>query len=525
MFHTLPWSIFSLPSRVLAMIAFVSGAIGALALPPFNILPLMLFPLSAFALLLIFEVSFSTFVWRAFLIGVGYFVAGLWWLGAAFLVEPDQFAWALPLGVLGLPTALAVFPLAGMMIARLILRMTRSPWLALIIGLGLSEWLRGFLFTGFPWNSFGIAFASHLPLMQTASLVGQSGLDLLAIAIFSSPAFLVVARRKREVMFSLILLISMFAFGEIRLMHTNQDYVPNVRLRIMQPDIPLDAKFSGDNAAEIMQSYLTLSTKGSYPRQDGMAEITHLIWPETAFPFLVAESTEARAQIASILPNGASLITGAVRRERDSLGQSRFYNSIMVIDHKGAVLAHADKVHLVPFGEYLPFADWLEKLGLKQFVSTPGGFHAGARRILLSAPNLPLFSPLVCYEAIFSGAVLTAGDIRPEFLLNVTNDGWFGVTPGPAQHFALARLRAVEEGLPLVRAANNGISAVVDPYGRILTQLGLGEKGTRDSFLPRSIPSPFFARFHFFGLLLILMLVCVAAVQKLTQRQLTRNLN
>lgn len=494
MFHTLPWSIFSLPPRVVTGLAFLSGAIGALALPPFALWPMMVFPLSAFALLLLFEISFSTFALRAFLIGFGYFVAGLWWLGVAFLVEPDQFAWALPLGVLGLPAVLALFPLVGMIIARILSRAKLSPWLALIIGLGLSEWLRGFLFTGFPWNSFGIAFASHLPLMQTASLVGQHGLDLLAIAIFSSLAFLFATRRKREVIVSFVALIAMFTFGEMRLIEAGDARVPDVRLRIMQPDVPLDDKFSGENAAEIMQTYLTLSTKGSYPDASGMAGITHLIWPETSFPFLIDEAPEARAQIASILPEGGALITGAVRRERDANAKSKFFNSILVIDHHGAVLSHADKVHLVPFGEYLPLADLLEKLGIRQFVNTPGGFIAGARRVMLTAPNLPLFSPLVCYEAIFSGEVVPEGETRPTFLLNVTNDGWFGITPGPSQHFALARLRAVEEGLPLVRAANNGISAIVDPYGRILAELGLGEKGVLDSDLPKPIEPTVFTR-------------------------------
>lgn len=494
MSHTLPWSNLTLSPRVLAMASCVSGAMGALALPPFGIWPAMAFPLSAFALLLIFENRISVFALRAFLIGFGYFVAGLWWLGVAFLIEPDQFAWALPLGVVGLPAALALFPLIGMLIAYALVRLRWSPWLALIIGLGFAEWLRGFLFTGFPWNSFGIAFASDLRLMQSASLVGQSGLNLIAIVIFSSLAFFIAERRKREIVISIVLLVGMYAFGEARLRSATDERVPDVRLRIMQPDVPLDDKFSGDNAAEIMQTYLTLSTKGSYPARDGIRGITHLIWPETAFPFLIDEAPEARAQIASILPEGGALITGAVRRERDAAGKSRFFNSVLVIDNKGAVLSRADKVHLVPFGEYLPLADLLETLGIRQFVNTPGGFQAGVRRMMLSAPNLPLFSPLVCYEAIFSGEVVPDGSVRPAFLLNVTNDGWFGMTPGPSQHFALARLRAIEEGLPLVRAANTGISAVIDPYGRIIAELGLGEKGALDSDLPKPVAPPVFVR-------------------------------
>lgn len=521
-FHTLPWSGFLRQPIMLALLAFVSGALGAFALPPFGIWPFMACPLSAFAFVLIGSSPMSQFILRAFLIGFGYFIAGLWWLGVAFFVEPDQFAWALPLGVLGLPAVLALFPFAGMLAARLLLRFNFPIWPALIAGLGIAEILRGFLFSGFPWNSFGIALATHLHLMQAASLVGQNGFDLLAIAVFSSPAIFLATRRKREMTISAIILFAMFVFGEMRLMSAGNERVPDIRLRIMQPDIPLDDKFSGENAAEIMLSYLTLSTRGSYPSPEGMDRVTHLIWPETAFPFLIDEAPEARAQIATILPDHGALITGAVRRERDANGKSKFFNSVMVIDNKGAVLAHADKVHLVPFGEYLPFADFLETVGIRQFVSAPGGFQAGVQRVMLNAPGLPLFGPLICYEAIFSGSVLPETSSRPEFLLNVTNDGWFGITPGPSQHFALARLRAVEEGLPLVRAANTGISAVIDPYGRIIAEMGLGEKGVLDSDLPKPIKPPVFVEFRHAGWILILILVSLAGTLKVPLRQLTK---
>ncbi len=504
------------------LVSFVCGATGALALPPFNIWPAMAVPLSAFAVWLMHAVSVKRFALHVFLIGLGYFIAGLWWLGVAFLVEPDQFAWALPLGVVGLPAILALFPLAGMLLARRLARGLLSPWLALIIGLGVAEWLRGFLFTGFPWNSFGMAFASDARLMQIASLVGQTGLDLIVIAVGSSSAFFVMSRRLHQIVIPAGIMIALFAFGEVRLMTAETKDVPHVRLRIMQPDVPLDDKFSSETAAEIMNSYLTLSTKGSYPSADGMAGITHLVWPETAFPFLVDESPDARAQIAAILPVGGALITGAVRRERDASGQSRFFNSVLVLDQKAAIAGRADKVHLVPFGEYLPLASLLEKWGIRQFVNAPGGFNAGPQRLMLNAPNLPLFVPLVCYEVIFSGEVLAKGADRPAFLLNVTNDGWFGLTPGPAQHFALARLRTIEEGLPLVRAANNGISAVVDPYGRIRTMLALGERGVIDSNLPQAIDRPFFSKFQHLGWLLILIAASAQIALKLPLRQLTR---
>ena len=172
---------------------------------------------------------------------------------------------------------------------------------------------------------------------------------------------------------------------------------------------------------------------------------------------------------------------------------TRAYNSIYVIDHDGSVLSVYDKLHLVPFGEYLPFQDWMERLGFVQLTKVQGGFIPGTRRRTLQIPNAPRALPLICYEAIFPGSV-AARDERPGWIVNLTNDGWFGISTGPYQHLQQARLRAIEEGLPLVRAANTGISAVIDPLGRIVARLGLGIEGVLDSSLPAAISPTVYAR-------------------------------
>jgi apolipoprotein N-acyltransferase len=225
-----------------------------------------------------------------------------------------------------------------------------------------------------------------------------------------------------------------------------------------------------------------------------MAGITHLVWPESSFPFLLAREPAALAQISGLLDRKAVLITGAVRASERLPGETgrRFYNAIQVVAADGTVVDSADKTHLVPFGEYLPMSDLLTTLGLRQFVQAPGGFDAGTHRKLLSVPGLPPAAALVCYEAIFPGDVLPEG-ARPGLMINVTNDAWFGVTPGPHQHFAQARLRTIEEGLPLVRGANTGISAVVDPFGRVIAALPLGVEGVLDSALPEALPATIFA--------------------------------
>jgi apolipoprotein N-acyltransferase len=254
-------------------------------------------------------------------------------------------------------------------------------------------------------------------------------------------------------------------------------------------------KFNYAAKAEVMQKYLTLSDRASGPQSTGVRDASILIWPESAFPFFLTREADAMAEIAGLLPQGTVLITGSVRAPDLPPGTriTRAYNSVYVIDHEGSVLSVYDKLHLVPFGEYLPFQDWMEKLGIVQLTKVTGGFIPGQQRRPLEIPHAPRALPLICYEAIFPGNV-AARDDRPGWIVNLTNDGWFGFSTGPYQHLQQARLRAIEEGLPMVRAANTGISAVIDPVGRIVAQLGLGIEGVLDSGLPAAMAPTVYAR-------------------------------
>lgn len=497
-----------------AAVAFVSGAAGALALPPVGFFPAMIAPMTIGVWLIdgcgdgagnaiaARGARLRSAAVAGWFVGFGYFVAGLHWLGAAFLVEPDRFAWALPLGVFGLPAALALFTGIGFAVAAALWRPGWRRLLAFGFGLGLAEMLRGMLFTGFPWNAFGMALGQWPVLAQVACAIGLYGLTILTIVMAASPATLADPGPRRAAMApgatALALLAAIAGFGALRLAAARTEPTPNVRLRIMQPNLPQDAKFRPAAGADILRSYLELSDRSTSPATAGIASATHLIWPESPFPFALNREPQALATIASALAGKTVLLTGAIRLEDGPRGASKAYNSLMVIDSSGKILGAYDKVHLVPFGEYLPGGWLLRALGLRQFVALPGGFDAGALRRPLSAPGLPSFQPLICYEAIFPAEVTpdTGGGPaaeRPAFLLNITNDGWFGVTSGPYQHLAQARLRAIEEGLPLIRAANTGISAVIDPYGRTVKSLPLAKAGVLDSELPKPIPPTFFA--------------------------------
>jgi apolipoprotein N-acyltransferase len=315
------------------------------------------------------------------------------------------------------------------------------------------------------------------------------------------------------------MLVAIAIYGTVRLATTPTTYVDGVRLRIMQPNVPQDEKFSYANKAPVMQRYLALSDRATGPNSAGVASATLLIWPESAFPFFLTREPDALAQIAALLHGGPVLITGAARAA-DLAPVTRdlhAYNSVYVIDRDGSILSVYDKVHLVPFGEYLPFQRLLERLGLRQLTRLQGGFLAGDRRRLLAPPHAPKMLPLICYEIIFPNDVLPEGE-RPGWMLNLTNDAWFGESAGPYQHFQQARVRAIEEGLPLVRAANTGISAVVDPVGRIIHSLALGSEGVFDSALPQAIGQTVYGRWGDIPLaLLIATILLIAAVRRMQQ--------
>ena len=504
-----------------ANIAFVAGAASALAMPPINAWPVLF-------------VTFPILVWLAdgstagrwsgaitaavagWCFGFGYFLAGLYWIAYAFLVDAKTFGWLLPVAVAGLPAYLALYTGLGLAIARLIWVRGPERILALAAAITAAEWLRGRLLSGFPWNTFGYALTEPLVLAQSVSLTGIWTLTFLCVAICASPA--VIADDKtdtrhpyRPLVFGLIVLAGLAAYGTARLWLHPTEYVNGIRLRIMQPNLQQDDKFNYSAKADVMSRYLRLSDHATSPGSNGIRDVTHLIWPEAAFPFFLTREPDALAQIAGLIRPSTVLITGAVRAASDANPRDqRAYNSIYVIDPNGSIRGIYDKVHLVPFGEYLPFQRVLERLGLMQLTKVIGGFLSGDRRRPMDILGAPKMLPLVCYEAIFPGAAVLPGE-RPGWMVNVTNDGWFGISSGPYQHFQQARVLAIAEGLPLVRAANTGISAVVDPVGRIINSLPLGIEGVLDARLPAAIEPTLYVKYgnYLLGSALLLSLLVV----------------
>lgn len=518
-----------------AGLALAAGALSALAQPPYDLFPILFLTLPALVLLLDRVDAAATGrgrLARAALVGwcfgFGYFLAGLWWIGAAFLVEAEKFAWLMPFAVAGLPAGLALFTALAAALAMALWGPGVWRILALALGFTVAEWLRGTVLTGFPWNGFGYALTGSLTLAQGAGLVGVYGLVPVAVFVGASPAALLGPGGRirwrpglAATAAGAALLAGLWAFGSDRLAVTGRaGEVPGARLRLVQPAVDQRDKWKPENRAAIFARYLELS-RGSGAEGDRIDAGTLVLWPESALPFYYQSAPDARAAVAELLPDGAGLVTGALRyelRKTDST-DADVYNSVLLIGDDGEVEASYDKVRLVPFGEFMPFQDVLEAWGLRQLTELKGGFAAGSEHVALTPKIAPPFAPLICYEVIFPG-IMQSVEPDPAWILNVTNDAWFGDTAGPHQHLRQAQLRAVETGLPVIRVANTGISAVIGPGGEIRAMAALDRTAVIVAALPKPVQPAVAHQYR--GLLLAVILAGMAIVL-LARRLRARN--
>ena len=336
-------------------------------------------------------------------------------------------------------------------------------------------------------------------------------MSLIAPIIFALPVFLFSEQPFRKIGYglaalSVLLFSAQLGYGVYRLSLPAPRAEKPLTVRIIQPNIPQAEKWKLENRSWIFNRLLALTTLDS--SASSVEKVDLFVWPETAIPFYLIDQPAALAAIAQALPDDATLMTGAVRREMGFTNSEQVYNSIYQISGDGTIMTSYDKIHLVPFGEYVPLQGWLKRIGLQHLAEQISGFSSGTKRKLLGDDNLGKILPLICYEIAFPREILSypAG---ADTIVNITNDAWFGKTIGPRQHLYIARMRAVETGLPVIRAANTGISAVIDPYGRVVKQLALETDGIIQETVPGKLKRTFFSRFGE-GIFLFLWLFCSA---------------
>lgn len=491
------------------MTALLAGAAVAAALPPVYFLPALI----GFGVLVALLHQGAPGAWAAFLrgtaFGFGFFLAGLYWIGIAFFADAQRFGpYAVP-AVLGLALFLALT--VGLAAALVSLRRWRSVEaraLAFAVAWTLAEPLRGGLGLQFPWNPIAVVWAISDATLQTVAFLGTYGLSLVTVAAagLTAPLFLSGRPPRRlPLLAASVLVLAVLGAGALRLMWASEVPDTSVRLRLVQANISQHHKWDPAKRLQWFQHHIELTATPATPPPQ------IVVWPESAVPYDIDNQPEVRAYLAPVVPQGGVLIVGGDRYLFDREPPVA-HNTLFVLGAGAEVLARYDKVDLVPFGEFLPFRGVLGQLGLKKLTEGSIDFQPGPGRVSLRAGDLPPASPLICYEAAFPAAATAAGD-RPAWLVNITNDAWFGRSSGPYQHLAMARMRAIEEGLPLVRAANTGISVVTDAYGRIRDRLELNRTGVIDAWLPGALPQASFGRRHALSVTLgLLLLAAVASV-------------
>ncbi|MBQ4472338.1 MAG: apolipoprotein N-acyltransferase [Alphaproteobacteria bacterium] len=476
---------------------FVCGLLCYFAFAPYFMFPIMWFSLALLSIKNERSGHKASFA-NAFCLGAGLGITGMNWLAHAMVLGDGYYAWLVPLIWIGFALFFGLYYGVTAWFASFA-KPGVSRWFAFAGWFCVIEWVRGWAFSGFPWNVIGNVWNAYLPIFQIVSVVGVYGLGFLSVLLFTTPNF---GRKLKPTLWAVVALGIVYALGAWRLYEAPKDSVWGVKLRLVQPNIPCTLKWDPREAQNNINKLIRLSRTNN-------DEITHIIWPESAISFLLNYHEQQRLQLMAAMRQGSVLITGAMRAANTQ--DQSVANSLFVLDDLTNIHAFYDKAHLVPFGEYTPLKGILP---LDKFVPFDSDIVAGPGPKTIPIEKAPPASPMVCYEAIFPGEVVDEAH-RPDWLIHVTNDGWYGMSAGPYHHFAMAQTRAVEEGLPLARSANTGISGVVDAYGRIWDKMDLGKEGVVDVALPKPAPPTIFSRYgNKLALILAGIFILISMIRK-----------
>lgn len=460
-------------------VAFFCGWLTVAAFPPHYLFPVLFL---TFSLLLVL-INKANFPFQAFKIGYSFgfalFAFGFAWVGNALLIDAWHFGWLYPITLAASGAFFGLFIAIPAYLA-FYFKNLLPRYLAFCSLFVIFEWIRSFFLTGFPWNLQGYVLAFSDRLIQLASIGGTYLLSLIVVMICSLPALLSQNRSKKVIRICLVVplgtLLFMYLFGSIRLYNQNTEQ-SDTTIRIVQPSIPQAMKWKKETLEYNFNQYIRISQSRK------LDNIDFVIWGETATPFPLDYDFSHLQDIREAVPDNGYLVTGLVRYKFDIYQNYYPLNSMFIIDEYGQILASYDKSHLVPFGEYIPLRQYLPEF-IRPVANAIGNFLSGNGPTRIQVPGQPSLGALICYEVIFPHQILDQSQ-RPQWLINLTNDGWYGDSSGPYQHLVSTRMRAVEEGMTIARAANTGISALISPYGAILGELPLNYTGILDVSLPK----------------------------------------
>ncbi len=508
------------------LLALLAGALIGFAQPPFGFIPGLL----GYALLLfVAEQDLGKRPKRAaffvgWLAGFAYFFVGCFWIAEAFLVDAKTYGWMAPFAAALLPSGIGLFWGAFMLLYRYV--RPAGAWRFLFFAALFSafEITRGTILSGFPWNPAGATWKAGSAMSQVAAFIGVYGLTFVTVVIFSAPAVIRLKAGWRglwPVAVALGVWLGGFALGEIRLA-TTPVTLTGLTVRVIQPAVGQEAKWTLGTFDHLFSDYVEMTQA---PPKPGHPVPSVVIWPEGALPMMLEDVLGADTWTAPILTtmlrDKQSLIMGTSRSEKDAHGHTLYRNSMMAAHQAGdkfVIDGFYDKYKLVPFGEFTPFQDILNPLGMKALTHFDDSFTPGDRTHAVQFGTIPRFLPLICYEGIFPSLDMTQysgsdDPRRPHLIINISNDAWFGPTTGPRQHLNLASYRAIEEGLPMVRSTPTGISVLVDPLGRVVSgsKIDLGQRAFVDLTIPHrsKLTAYSTSRYAFVILLSFFCLICM----------------
>lgn len=481
--------------------ALILGLLSVAALPPFYQFYTLFISFSGLFLLVNKSTKSSEAFACGYWFGFGFFALGFSWIGNALLID-NSTRWIYPLALLGSGVFFGLFTAFPTYLANK-LKNTYCKYFAFCSILVIFEWVRSFIFTGFPWNQFGSVLAFDLRLVQTASIWGTYGLSFIVLILCTSPSLVIYERTKKSVITSLVLILSIISFtffyGHIRINANKSTENSDIKIRMVQPAIPQEFKWDESTLLNNLIAYTNLS------KAEGFEDIDIVIWGETASPFPLDMEPIYIEYVKQAVPENGYLITGSIRYEFNKDDQKyEPANSLFVINSKGEITDKYDKHHLVPFGEYIPLRKYLPKW-IKPITKQVANFKQGEGNRTIALGDYPSFGPLICYEIIFPSQVINSFD-PPKWLINITNDGWYGNSMGPYQHLVTTQLRAVEEGLTIARVANTGISALISYTGGIIASIPLNKSGNLDSYLPKKLYlKTFYGKYGNFIILILII--------------------
>lgn len=457
--------------------SLIAGAFSGLSFAPVFLFPILFITFPLFYFLITKSEAKKEAYFIGFFFGFGHFITGLYWISYALFFDINQFWFLFPFALVGIPAAIAILYIGPFALIMSFIKINHFSRIIIFSILWVVfELARNYFFSGFPWNLLGYSLCFNDEIVQLASVTGIWGLSL--VVIFSSSLVYLMFESKKNtkkvILFLIALYGGLYLFGSLKIKFSQLEIIPQTSLRIVQANIKQELRWSQNRATKNLETYINLSNKNKKTIPD------IIIWPEGGLEFAVSINHKLPF-LENIFDSKTFLVTGAERMQKHGT-EFEVWNSLVAINNEGRIVDYYDKVHLVPYGEYVPMRSILK------FNKITKGFRdlsrgKGPKSITLSK-DIPSFSPIICYEVIFADQPIIKGKNAPKWLLNITNDAWYGITSGPYQHFHKSRIRAIEQGIPLVRSAGTGISGIIDSNGKVIAKLALNTEGVIDAILP-----------------------------------------